>query len=66
MKIVTRIGLDPIKLEGLKQKLAAIASTIDATAPQINKDRRIKSLLKMAEKEIAEMIVICTEEVPNG
>jgi hypothetical protein len=66
MKIVTRIGLDLIKLEELKQKFAAIASTIDGSAPQINKDRRIKNLLKMAEKDIAEMIVTHTEEIPNG
>jgi hypothetical protein len=66
MKIVTRIGLDLIKLDGLKQKLAAIASTIDGSAPQVNKDRRIKNLLKMAEKEVAEMIVKYEEEVSDG
>jgi hypothetical protein len=66
MKIVTGIGLDLIKLESLKQKLAAIASTIDSAAPQINKNRRIRNLLKMAEKEVAEMVVTHTEEVPNG
>jgi hypothetical protein len=66
MKIVTGIGLDLIKLEGLKQKLAAIASTIDSAAPQINKNRRIRNLLKMAEKEVAEMIVTHTEEVSDG
>jgi hypothetical protein len=65
MKLVTRIGLDLIKFEGLKQKLAAIASTIDGSTSQKNKDRRIKNLLKMAENEVTEMIVKYEEEVPD-
>jgi hypothetical protein len=67
MTAIARISLDTVKLDALKQKLAAIATTVDDSAPQINKNRRIKSLLELAERDIAEMVAVkYEEEVPNG
>jgi ppGpp synthetase/RelA/SpoT-type nucleotidyltranferase len=66
MKVVARISVDVIKLTTLREKLKAIASTIDGSAPQESKDRRIKSILSMAEKLVEEMIVVEYEEVSNG
>jgi hypothetical protein len=66
MQVMAGIYIDVIKLDNLTQKLAAIASTIDSSAPQKNKDRRIKNLLKMAEKAVEEMIVVKHKEVSDG
>jgi hypothetical protein len=66
MKVIARISLDIIKYTTLQKKLKAIASTVDGSAPQINKDRRIKAILGMAEKLIEKMIVVEYEEVSNG
>jgi hypothetical protein len=66
MQVVAEIYIDIIKLDSLKQKLSAIASTIDGFAPQKNKNRRIKNLLKMAEKAVEEMVVVKHKEVSDG
>lgn len=66
MKVVAEIGLDIVKVEEIKEKLKAIAATVDAGTPQINKNRRIKSLVGMAERLIAEMITVGYKEVENG
>jgi hypothetical protein len=66
MKVVAKISIDIVKLDALKQKLAAIASTVDGPAPQINKNRRIKSIVNMAEKAVEGMITVEYKEVSNG
>jgi hypothetical protein len=66
VKVAAKIGLDVIKLNELKERLKAIASAVDADMPQINKNRRIKSLVGIAERLTAEMIVVGYEEVQNG
>jgi hypothetical protein len=66
MEVVPRVGLDIIKLNELKKKMGAIAFTVDANMPQTNKNRRIKSLVGIAERLITEMIVVKYEEVQNG
>jgi hypothetical protein len=54
------------KLDAVKQKLRMIVGTVNAGTPQVNKDRRIKSIAEMAERDIAEIINVTREEVSNG
>ena len=42
-------------LDAIKEKLVAIRDTINSGSPQVNKNRRIRSLVKMALAEAAEV-----------
>jgi hypothetical protein len=66
MKVVAKIIIDIGKLDELKKKLEAAVSTVDGSAPQINKNRRIKSLMSMVENLITDLITVDYKEVSNG
>ena len=47
--------LEYTKFDELKKKLEAIKSTVESSAPQVNKNRRINSLVEMALDLIKEV-----------
>jgi hypothetical protein len=68
MKVAVEVeaSVDRVKMDAVKQKLRMIASTVDAEMPQVNKNRRIKNIVQMAERDIAEIISVTCREVSNG
>jgi hypothetical protein len=67
------IRLNGEKVEEIRKRLNAIASTVDAGMAQINKNRRIKNLVYIVQRIIDEMVTTNTvevvgnfKEVPNG
>jgi hypothetical protein len=68
MKVAVEVeaSVDGVKLDAVKQKLRMIAITVDAGTPQVNKNRRIKNIVQMAERDIAEIISVTCREVSNG
>ena len=57
------IRLNSEKVEEIKKRLNAIASTVDTDMAQVNKNRRIKSLVSIVQGIIDEMVTTNTVEV---
>jgi hypothetical protein len=68
MKFVFEVDakIDKARLDAVKQKLRMIVSTVNDGTPQVNKNRRIKNIVEMAERDIAEIINVTCKEVSNG
>jgi uncharacterized protein YdhG (YjbR/CyaY superfamily) len=68
MKILVEIetSVDKDKLDAVRQKLRMIVSAVNSGAPEANKNRHIKSIVEMAERDIAEIINVACKGVSNG
>lgn len=75
MRVLVEIRLDATalreKMDELRKRLDMIVSTVDASTPQVNKNRRIKSLVSITQRLIdemgtAEIGVAKCREVENG
>jgi hypothetical protein len=63
MRLIIEISLNSEKVEEIRKRLNAIASTVDAGMAQVNKNRRIKSLVSIVQGIIDEMVTTNTVEV---
>ncbi|MDR2097675.1 MAG: hypothetical protein LBP37_04065 [Spirochaetaceae bacterium] len=68
MKTVVEVeaSIDRAKMDAVKEKLRMIVGAVNSGMPQINKNRRIKNIVKMVERDIAEIISVTYREVTNG